>query len=63
METKVKAEGWANVPLESLITFALGGDWGKDPESKLENYTDVYCIRGAEELLSNVVYGDHAVAC
>ena len=48
METKVKAEGWANVPLESLITFALGGDWGKDPESKLENYTDVYCIRGAE---------------
>ncbi|WIH29315.1 restriction endonuclease subunit S [Photobacterium damselae] len=48
MKTKFKPEGWANVPLESLITFALGGDWGKDPESKLENYTDVYCIRGAE---------------
>jgi len=39
---------WINTPLETLITYVLGGDWGKAPESRIEGYSKVFCIRGTE---------------
>lgn len=40
--------GWVEVELEKFVQFAIGGDWGKDIDFDDENFTDVFCIRGAE---------------
>lgn len=48
MEKKIP-EKWTELKLEELIGFALGGDWGKDPNQFWgEDFVDVICIRGSE---------------
>jgi type I restriction enzyme S subunit len=40
---------WISVPLEEIIDFVVGGDWGKDPDLNLgEDYVKAACIRGSE---------------
>lgn len=39
---------WMSAPLHDLILFALGGDWGEDPDHHAVEYTDVRCIRASE---------------
>lgn len=41
-------EDWIECNLGELSVFELGGDWGKTPEFKDENYIKSYCIRGSE---------------
>ena len=41
-------EDWVKTELQSLISFVIGGDWGKDLIIEDEDYDVVYCIRGAE---------------
>src|SRR5690554_5564732 len=41
-------EDWVECKLGDLSIFELGGDWGKAPDFKDENYIDSYCIRGSE---------------
>lgn len=41
-------EGWTSSALTELISFAIGGDWGKDEEFNEYGYTQAYCIRGSE---------------
>lgn len=41
--------GWSSLPLEDISDFVIGGDWGVDPESEInEDYALVACIRGSE---------------
>lgn len=39
---------WAIAILDELISFALGGDWGKAPDHNDPEYVDVRCIRASE---------------
>lgn len=39
---------WEATSLETLFTYVIGGDWGKDMSLNVEEYTTVACIRGAE---------------
>lgn len=39
---------WSSVELGELILFAIGGDWGKEPNLDDSDFTLVYCIRGSE---------------
>ncbi len=39
---------WTVAPLEQLIEFALGGDWGKDDDFNHPDYVPVRCIRASE---------------
>jgi type I restriction enzyme S subunit len=39
---------WISLKLNELTIFAIGGDWGKDPNFDDENFTTVLCIRGSE---------------
>jgi type I restriction enzyme S subunit len=39
---------WESLKLEEMVSYAIGGDWGKDPKINHESYSDVYCIRGSE---------------
>ena len=39
---------WRVVPLEQLIEFALGGDWGKGDDFNHPDYVPVRCIRASE---------------
>lgn len=41
-------QGWSRSDLDSIISFAIGGDWGKDPEHEASEYIKVLCVRGAE---------------
>ncbi len=41
-------KGWKSTELESLLSFVLGGDWGKDSDFSEEGYLDAFCIRGTE---------------
>lgn len=41
-------EGWETQPLQSLLSYVIGGDWGKDENYNDENFILVNCIRGAE---------------
>ncbi|HFQ4974569.1 TPA: restriction endonuclease subunit S [Vibrio vulnificus] len=41
-------KGWKSTELESLLSFVLGGDWGKAPDFSEEGYLDAFCIRGTE---------------
>lgn len=42
-------EGWAESELKNIISFVIGGDWGKDPvKTDDKDYIEVSCIRGSE---------------
>lgn len=41
-------EGWETQPLQNLLSYVIGGDWGKDENYDDENFILVNCIRGAE---------------
>ena len=41
-------EAWATAQLKELVSFVIGGDWGKAPDHDDPNYIDVLCIRGTE---------------
>jgi len=43
-----RPDGWEAVALDELISFVIGGDWGKAPNYEHEDYTEVFCIRGTE---------------
>lgn len=46
---KIYPESWKFTPLENLITYVIGGDWGKEPDETIDdNYQKVYCIRASE---------------
>ena len=36
------------IPLEELVEFSIGGDWGKSPDEQLDDYVKVKVIRGTE---------------
>lgn len=36
------------LPLKELVAFSLGGDWGKSPDEKLDDYVKVKVVRGTE---------------
>lgn len=40
--------GWATPQLEDLMEFVIGGDWGKDPDFKDDDFVEAFCIRGTE---------------
>src|SRR5690554_4100045 len=41
-------DGWDYPHLDDLLTFKLGGDWGKDQEFIDPDYIEVLCIRASE---------------
>lgn len=41
-------ESWELIELKQLLSYVLGGDWGKAPDFLEEGYEDAYCIRGTE---------------
>ncbi|HRP31753.1 MAG TPA: restriction endonuclease subunit S [Agriterribacter sp.] len=41
-------EGWKWVKLGDALDYVIGGDWGKDENFDDPDYTNAYCIRGAE---------------
>lgn len=41
-------EDWIEVELGELSLLELGGDWGKDPNLKDDDYLEAFCIRGSE---------------
>jgi restriction endonuclease S subunit len=43
-----KSIGWDEAPLESLLDYYIGGDWGKDPNYEDNAFDLAYCIRGSE---------------
>ena len=42
------SKDWEQKPLENLLDFYIGGDWGKDESFIDEGYELTYCIRGSE---------------
>jgi type I restriction enzyme S subunit len=49
MGEKELPEGWCYAVFKDIATYVIGGDWGKDPESILdEGFQHVLCIRGGE---------------
>jgi type I restriction enzyme, S subunit len=43
-----KSIGWDEAPLESLLDYYIGDDWGKDPNYEDSAFDLAYCIRGSE---------------
>jgi type I restriction enzyme, S subunit len=41
-------EGWTTTPLTTVVAFALGGDWGKDPSERSAGFENVRVIRGTD---------------
>ena len=41
-------QGWATVKLNDVVNFALGGDWGKDPDDSTDGLAKVRVVRGTE---------------
>lgn len=41
-------KGWIQSELDNLLSFVIGGDWGKEANYSDEEFEDVYCIRGTE---------------
>ena len=41
-------DGWNSDSLETFLSFALGGDWGKPADYDDPEFETVYCIRGTE---------------
>lgn len=48
MTTYTLTKDWEVCQLDALLCHVIGGDWGKEPDHKDENYELVACIRGAE---------------
>ncbi|MBN8667107.1 MAG: restriction endonuclease subunit S [Chitinophagales bacterium] len=42
------SHNYISVPLIELLDYVIGGDWGKEPELKDDDYSLAYCIRGSE---------------
>ncbi|QNL22648.1 restriction endonuclease subunit S [Hyphobacterium sp. CCMP332] len=42
------SEHWESQPLESILMYVIGGDWGKEANFSDEDFTKVYVIRGSE---------------
>lgn len=47
-ENKNIPEHWQVKRLEDLLSYVIGGDWGKDATFPDESYDFAYCIRGSE---------------
>ena len=58
---KVLPKGWVETEFSDLVSFVIGGDWGKDEEFGEEGYSIVHCIRGSEIKNWNENYGSTAV--
>ena len=42
-------KNWVESELSTIISYVIGGDWGKDPESiDDDDFIEVLCIRGSE---------------
>lgn len=41
-------QGWATTKLNDVMSFVLGGDWGKDPDESGDDLAKVRVIRGTE---------------
>jgi hypothetical protein len=41
-------QGWTIAKLDDIVSFALGGDWGKDPDELADGMTRVRVVRGTE---------------
>ena len=39
---------WTDIALQDIISYAIGGDWGYNPEESIDDSTLAYCIRGSE---------------
>ncbi|MFW6351382.1 MAG: restriction endonuclease subunit S [Bacteroidota bacterium] len=46
--SNILPEDWQKVTLEDIVTYAIGGDWGKKENYEHADYQKVYCIRGSE---------------
>lgn len=54
-------EDWANIALEGITIYAIGGDWGKAKNFPEDNFELAYCIRGSEFRNWNEEFGNSAV--
>lgn len=45
---KMEQNNNEKLPLRELVDFSLGGDWGKSPDEKLEDFVKVKVVRGTE---------------
>lgn len=41
-------KNWKSTQLKNLLSFVLGGDWGKDSDYQDDDFETVFCIRGTE---------------
>ncbi|MEZ8302290.1 restriction endonuclease subunit S [Vibrio splendidus] len=41
-------KNWSSTQLKNLLSFVLGGDWGKDADYQDDDFESVFCIRGTE---------------
>ena len=41
-------KGWAAAKLDDVVSFALGGDWGKEPDEIADGLTKVRVVRGTD---------------
>ena len=42
-------KNWVESEFSTIISYVIGGDWGKDPESiDDDDFIEVLCIRGSE---------------
>nr|WP_315176340.1 restriction endonuclease subunit S [uncultured Flavobacterium sp.] len=41
-------KNWTTTELHEIISYVIGGDWGKDTDFTDEDYIKVLCIRGSE---------------
>jgi type I restriction enzyme S subunit len=48
MRAKNTPTNWVYAQLNELISFAIGGDWGKDTNHEDPDYAVAYCIRGSK---------------
>lgn len=49
MYKKPFPKNWTSIPIKNLLSFVLGGDWGKDPlKFESNDYELAICIRGSE---------------
>ncbi|RRN76230.1 restriction endonuclease, partial [Pseudoxanthomonas sp. SGD-10] len=58
---KVLPKGWVETEFSTLISYVIGGDWGKDSDFEDEDYINAYCIRGSEIKNWRQNFGDTAV--
>lgn len=41
-------QNWNSTQLKNLLSFVLGGDWGKDSDYQNDDFETIFCIRGTE---------------